>query len=331
MTMIINDVVEMRNFTSEAITVTESYTLPGGVKSAIVEIWAAGDFSSSTEYIISKVDGIQIGGQLRTGYDDSVMRAVITYDLTSLIEGKQIIELSITTTSAMNPNVGVSGGTSCWVDWRFTFELYTTKILIEDGTEVKSWNAVSKSYEKIGNMPLTEEMFSSFGMYEIPKSLEGIINDTPKLHLYTEDVNVINSPTLYSLKLEEKKLALPRIVLENTGRILEQNISSIVIDDILSGTGDLQYVISKDKIIWYAFDKTNMLWQVVDITYDVNFREKGMRKEDFVVVTESHYGEIFQAGDDLYLAVRFLKGEELDICKFKGVRINYTAPLEVNC
>jgi hypothetical protein len=329
MSKIINDVVEMRNFTSEGITVTENYNLPSGILSATVEIWAAGDFSSTSEYIIAKVDGVQIGGQLRTGYDDSTMRNVLTYDLTSLVEGKQTIELSITTTSSMNPNVGVSGGTSCWVDWRFTFEVNGVKLLIEDGTEVKAWNDTNGMYEKVGDMPVTEEMFVNFGMENLPNSFEGVISSTPKLHLYTDDEDVVTFPDSYKVMLMEKKLSLPKIVVENTGRTLQEAISSIVIDDQVSGSGDLQYALSKDKITWYAFDTINTAWQVVDITDDTDFAAKGMRKGDFQVVTDTQFGEIFQVGDELYLAFRFYKEEETDECKFKGVRINYTSPIDM--
>lgn len=327
MAKIINDVFEMRNFTTESITVTESYTLPSGIQSASVEIWAAGDFSSTSEYIIAKVDGVQIGGQLRTGYDDATMRNVLTYDLTSLLEGKQSINLSITTTSSMNPNVGVSGGTSCWVDWRFTFEVSTAKLLVEDGTEVKVWNDVNGTYEKVGDMPLTEEMFLNFGMENVPLSFEGIISSMPRLHVYTKDENVASAPQTYKVRLIEKKLSLPKIVTELVGRILEQAVSSIIIDDLVSGTGDLQYALSKDKNIWYTFDTTNLIWQVVDITNDSDFATKGMRKVDFGVIADVHYQEIFSIGDSLYFAYRFYKGEETDECKLLGIRVNYTSPV----
>lgn len=326
---IINEVLEMRNFTTEGITVTEAYTLPSGVRSASVEIWAAGDFSSTSEYIIAKVDGIQIGGQLRTGYDDATMRNVLTYDLTSLVEGKQAINLSITTSSSMNPGVGVSGSTSCWVDWRFTFEVSTAKLLIEDGTEIKAWNAINNTYEKIGDLPLTEDMFLNFGMEELPVSFEGILSNAPKLHLYTADANVMASPEAYKILLTEKKRSLPKIVIEKMGRTLQQTISTISVDDIISGTGDLQYALSKDKVTWYTFDALNTIWQVIDISSDMDFANKGMRKSDFSIIMGIHYGEIFVAGDTLYLAFRFYKGTEVDECKFLGIRVNYTSPIQM--
>ncbi|MFV0503759.1 MAG: hypothetical protein ACK5LT_07310 [Lachnospirales bacterium] len=320
----------MRNFTTEGITVTEAYTLPSGIRSASVEIWAAGDFSSSSEYIIAKVDGVQIGGQLSTGYDDATMRNVLTYDLTSLVDGKQVINLSITTSSSMNPGVGVSGSTSCWVDWRFTFEVSTSKLLIEDGTEIKVWNAINSTYEKVGDLPLTEDMFLNFGMEELPVSFEGIISNAPKLHLYTADANVIASPELYKVELTEKKRSLPKVVIEKMGRTLQQTIGTIVVDDLVSGTGDLQYALSKDKSTWYAFDTLNTIWQVVDISDDMDFANKGMRKSDFSIITDIHYGEIFTVGDTLHFGFRFYKGTDGDECKFLGVRINYTSSVNTN-
>lgn len=105
----------------------------------------------------------------------------------------------------------MSGGTSCWVDWRFTFEVSAAKLLIEDGTEVKVWNDATKAYEKVGDMPITEEMFINFGMENLPNSFEGIRTNIPKIHLYTENENVAAYPQTYKITLIEKKLSLPKI------------------------------------------------------------------------------------------------------------------------
>lgn len=330
MSKIIEDIVEMRNFTTEGITVNQTYILPSAVESAVVEIWAAGDFSGSSEYIIAKVDGIQIGGNLSTGSDDSTMRNVLTYDLTSLVLDKQEINLAITTSSSMNPNVGVSGGTSCWVDWRFSFEVSNIKLLVEDGEDIKVWNETNNSYEKVGDMPISEELFINFGMDELPKTLNGLISNAPKLHLYTNDESIVNSPEGYRLRLIEKKSSLPKIVIENTPRILKEKISLITIDDYVSDSGDISYALSKDKLTWYTFDSVNSNWQTVDITNDSDFLNKGMKKSDFLNITESNYEDIFSTGDSLYLAIRFYKDNENDECKFLGIKISYINPVHAD-
>jgi len=38
---------------------------------------------------------------------------------------------------------------------------------------------------------------------------------------------------------------------------------------------------------------------------------------------------LFAVGDTLYLAFRFYKGTEGDECKFLGVRVNYTSPIQM--
>ncbi|SHH05784.1 hypothetical protein [Tepidibacter thalassicus] len=217
-----------------------------------------------------------------------------------------------------------------------------SRYFIEDEGVMKAWNETNKQYEVVQIIDeqnqelvdltpdkLTDEIFLNYGMKTLKVSRAGLVDLRPKIYYFTNEDEVVSSPENFCLKLIETVKSLPKIVVENTGRILEQTISSITIDDTVSGTGDLQYALSKDKITWYAFDITNLIWQVVDITNDTDFAIKGMRKEDFEVITEAHYEEIFKMGDELYLAFRFYKGEETDECKFKGIKINYTSPLDI--
>ncbi|KGG81065.1 hypothetical protein Y919_02525 [Caloranaerobacter azorensis H53214] len=217
-----------------------------------------------------------------------------------------------------------------------------SRYFIEDEGVLKVWNGTNQQYDVVQIIDeqtqelvdltpdkLTDEIFLNYGMETLKVSRAGLVDLRPKIYYFTNEDEIVNQPEGFCLKLIETVKSLPKIVVENTGRILEQTISSITIDDTVSGTGDLQYALSKDKNTWYVFDTTNKVWQVVDITNDTDFAAKGMRKEDFEVITEAHYEEIFKVGDELYLAFRFYKGEETDECKFKGVKINYTSPLDI--
>lgn len=215
-----------------------------------------------------------------------------------------------------------------------------TRYFIEDEGILKVWNGTNQQYEGVQitdtqtqelvdltQDKLTDEIFLNYGMEDLVISKQGLVDLQPKIYYFTDEDEIVNGPQNYHLKLIETVKSLPKIVVENSGRVLEQTISSIIIDDLVSGTGDLQYAISKDKLTWYAFDELNTLWQVVDITNDADFETKGMRKSAFSILSESNYGEIFSKGDSLYLAFRFFKGEESDKCNFLSVRINYTYPI----
>ncbi|WP_069648993.1 hypothetical protein [Caloranaerobacter ferrireducens] len=234
-----------------------------------------------------------------------------------------------------------SGDDRAYID-NLILNIGESRYFIEDEGVLKVWNETNQQYEVVQIIDqqtqelvdltpdkLTDEIFLNYGMESLEVSKQGLVDSQPKIYYFTNEDEVVSSPENFYLKLIETVKSLPKIVVENTGRILGQTISSIDIDDFVSGTSDLQYAISKDKNTWYAFDTTNMVWQVVDITNDTDFAAKGMRKDDFNAVTDIHFGEIFHAGDELYLAFRFYKGEETDECKFKGVRINYTTPLDI--
>jgi hypothetical protein len=234
-----------------------------------------------------------------------------------------------------------SGDDRAYID-NLVINIGETRYLIEDEGVMKVWNETNQQYESVQIIDeqtqelvdlipdkLTEEIFLNYGMESLEVSKQGLVDSQPKIYHFTNEDEIVNQPEGFCLKLIETVKSLPKIVVENTGRTLQQTISSIAIDDLVSGTGDLQYALSKDKITWYTFDTTNTVWQVVDIADDTDFAAKGMRKDDFGAVTDTHYGEIFRAGDEMYLAFRFYKGEETDECKFKGLRINYTTPLDI--
>ena len=235
-----------------------------------------------------------------------------------------------------------SGDDRAYID-NLVINIGETRFLIEDEGVMKAWNETNKQYravqiideqtqELVDLTPgkLTDEIFLNYGMEELQVSKEGLVESQPKIYYFTNEDEIVNQPEGFCLKLIETIKSLPKIVVENTGRTIQEAISSIVIHDLVSGTSDLQYALSKDKITWYTFDTTTTAWQVVDITDNADFAAKGMRKGDFQVVTDTQYGEIFQVGDELYLAFRFFKGEQTDECKFKGVRINYTYPIDMN-
>jgi hypothetical protein len=234
-----------------------------------------------------------------------------------------------------------SGDDRAYID-NLILNIGETRYFIEDEGVMKVWNEINQQYEAVQIIDeqtqelvdltpdkLTDEIFLNYGMESLEVSKQGLVDSQPKIYHFTNEDEVVSSPENFYLKLIETVKSLPKIVVEDVGRTLQQIISSIDIDDLVSGTGDLQYALSKDKITWYAFDTTNMVWQIVDITNDTDFAAKGMRKDDFGAITETNFGEIFQEGDEIYLAFRFFKGEETDECKFKGIRINYTSPLDI--
>lgn len=218
-----------------------------------------------------------------------------------------------------------------------------SRYFIEDNQVLKIWNADTEEYvtvttfdevsEEIINLTsidLSEEVFMNYGMESLVESKSGLIDNKPKIHYFTNEEDVIDNPSKYALSLTETVTSLPRIVIENEGRTLREKIDSVVIDDSLSGTGDIKYALSKDKKNWYAFDINSMEWQIVDVTNDADFAVKGMRKIDFAVITNTYYEEIFQSGDKMHLAFRFYKDGLADECKFKAIKINYVSSIDIS-
>lgn len=217
------------------------------------------------------------------------------------------------------------------------------RYLIEDGGTIKIWSGEENGYiplevedEMTGELIeitsdlLTEELILSFGMEELPEHTEGLIGSNTRILFYTDDEEVVSNRENFRLKLTEAVKSLPKIAVEKTGRRLQEKISSIVIDDSTTGLSDLQYALSYDGSSWFVFDNISMGWVQVDIFNDAAFSENGMRRADFLAVTEEHYEQLFQPNDYLYLAFRFFKHQLTDSCKFRGIRINYASSVGID-
>ena len=216
----------------------------------------------------------------------------------------------------------------------------TRRYLIEDEGVMKTWSQTNQRYENVkiteGQTQvdvtpnqLTPQIFSAFGMESIHVSKQGLVNPQPKIYYFTNEDSIVSQCQNYRLSLTETVTSLPKIVVEITGRRLRNTISSISVDDLVSGSSSLQYALSKDKVTWYAFNTTSMEWQEVNITNDLDFAAKGLRKGDFLIIQQQHYEALFQIDDELYLALRFYKHEVTDQCQFKGMKINYSSPLDI--
>ncbi|MGF7186638.1 hypothetical protein GGQ84_002762 [Desulfitispora alkaliphila] len=217
------------------------------------------------------------------------------------------------------------------------------RYFIEDEGLLKVWNEDTEKYAPVESFDeqleetiqltakdLSEEVFMEYGMDELVASREGLSDSRPKIHHFTTEEEVVNACSNYVLKLTETVTSLPKIVTENKGRNLQEKIKEIIVEDNVSGTGDLQYALSKDKENWYVIDENNAEWMSVDITDDADFAAKGMRKVDFEDIEEKQYEEIFHPGDELFFAYRFYKEQQSDECKLKAIKINYIVPVNVS-
>ncbi|WP_026673611.1 hypothetical protein [Alkalihalobacterium bogoriense] len=233
------------------------------------------------------------------------------------------------------------GDDRAYID-NLVLSIVSNRYFIEDEGIMKAWNNNSKMYEAIQIIDgqtqqpvnvtpnkLTDQIFMAYGMEEIQPSKQGLFDLQSKIHYFTNQDEIVNQPQNYCLKLTETVTSLPKVVVEKTARKLGNLIDTIIIDDFVTGSGDLQYALSKDSVTWFTFNVNTMEWQQVNIANDLDFTTKGMRKIDFQIIQKQHYEGLFQAQDDLYLAFRFYKEGLTDDCQFKGVKINYTSPLDI--
>lgn len=205
-----------------------------------------------------------------------------------------------------------------------------TKYLFEDDGVLKTWSTTNQAYETINltSVDLTEEVFVSHGMDNVEVSRNGLVDERPKIYLWTNEEDVVINRNNYCLELTEIVTSKPQIVSQKSGVTLKQSISSIEIEDKVEQSGDIQYAFSKDGVEWYVFNKDNNQWQIINIQDDSDFESKGMRKSDLHGISTENYQLLYSIDDKFYLAIRFNKPELIDVCKFISVIISYVNPIE---
>jgi hypothetical protein len=219
-------------------------------------------------------------GQDGTGGDPQVTWTVVPYEVSKISSSTPVASTSRSGDNETGTTINLSYGCiyflqvgyttvqaiQDWIISNITLD-YDKKYLIIDGTDVKNWSG--STYQKIGDMPLTEEMFNTYGMTTINVLRTGIVSDTPTLAMWTDDV----TGTIYTLR--EIVVPKPKLMLMNYDFSVPTGTKTFEIVSTVSGNALIRVVCSIDSgTTWKSW--YNNTWTTVDINSSSDIETKGM-------------------------------------------------------
>ncbi|SHF33475.1 hypothetical protein [Caloramator proteoclasticus] len=205
------------------------------------------------------------------------------------------------------------------------------KYLIVDDDGVKTFS--SGSWSKIGDLPLTEEMFLSSGLSTIPQSYTGILGN-PKLYFYTDDDDKKSNPTKYILETKEVVNSKPKVIKQKSDFLIPsgKNISSITVDtsfvrrdsigNPISTNGAIKLAISLDSgASYYTYNQTSGAFEAIDIN-DINmFLNQGIDVNNISQLNIDLLNPLLTGSRTIRFAYIFYKPTLDDVCKLKKIKI----------
>lgn len=193
------------------------------------------------------------------------------------------------------------------------------KYLIIDGTEVKHWNSSNSQYEKVGDIPVTKNMFENYGQSIIHKERTGINSLKPTLARWS---NAALNP--YSItQVATPKGQVIRMVSDATfSESYIIDIINSVVTATNTGSGILKFIVSIDGgIEWKTWSGSD--WNIINADNFDDVKTNGMMVAVLQGITEPQWTSLSLSNKKIRFAWYMEITASTDILKLKQIRINY--------
>lgn len=212
------------------------------------------------------------------------------------------------------------------------------RFLMLDNGEVKKFQTVDgvSKWFKIADMPITEEILLNHGNEFIPSSLEGLVEDTPLLYYYTDNVDVLENPVELKFKIGLITTSLPKVIKQKgdflipTGKSISNIVAEVSTDIINSSgvatktNGKIRMALSVDEgLTWLTFGVNLANYEEVDITNTTEFINQGINPENLNVINYGRLNELMEANRKIRFAYILDKPTLSDVSKIKKLKIYY--------
>lgn len=132
-----------------------------------------------------------------------------------------------------------------------------SKYLVSDSDGIKHFDGTN--WVKVGDLPLTEAMFRSYGDSSLSISRSGLTSSTPTLNYWSEDLNEVTH--------QIKQIVIPKPVLvkQITNYVLTTGVKSVATAVTVTGTSLIRIIVSVDSgATWNYW--SGSAWVVIDST-----------------------------------------------------------------
>lgn len=213
-----------------------------------------------------------------------------------------------------------------------------SKYLMVDDEGVKNYQTISgvSSWVKIGDLPLTENMFKSFGIDTVPASVEGVVGAHPILYYYTDNPETIENKNNYKLQISEVVTSNPKVIIQDRDFNIDEGktinkieaVISLVRKDTsgndISTNGKIKMAISADGGISYlTFNTLSAQFEESDID-DINtFLINGINPSSTLNIDYNALNGLIASQRKIRFAYILEKPTLIDVCKLKKIKIFY--------
>lgn len=198
------------------------------------------------------------------------------------------------------------------------------KYLIVDQEGVKSYvqSEEGSSWVKIADIPISEELFSEFGVDVLPDDLTGLQSQAT-LFYFTDNPSIVLEKEQYTFEVKEVVTSNPKVILQIEAFQILKDRKIKQIEVVTSEVGGrIRIAFSTDDgMNYYGFSKVTSSFELIDVNDIEDFLQRGIPANDLISI---NYTELNQRiVDKLSFAYVLDKPTLNDICKLKVVKIKY--------
>lgn len=214
-----------------------------------------------------------------------------------------------------------------------------SRFLILDDEGIKNYQLVDgvSKWIKVADIPITEEILLNYGNDFLPSSLDGIVGGTPQVYYYTDNLDAVERPEEYKLKVKLITISLPKVIKQKEdflipdGKLVNKIVAETSIDSINNSgsatetNGKVRLALSIDERETYlTFDANTNDYKEIDINNPLEFLNEGIKPENLNVLNYVKLNELISINRKISLAYILEKPTLSDICKIKRLKIFYS-------
>lgn len=210
-----------------------------------------------------------------------------------------------------------------------------SKYLIVDSDGVKNYQGTS--WIKVGDLPLTEEMFKTYGNDVVPASLNGLVSNAPQLFYYTDNPDVKNNKNGFKLSIKETVTSKPKVIVQNydfnihEGKTINR-VEAVAINtkkdtslNDVATNGRVRIALSVDSgTTWLVYNLTSSSFEAVDISNADAFLLSGMLPAVPINMDYTALNNLLSATRKLRFSYIIDKPALTDVGKIKKMKIFYS-------
>lgn len=194
------------------------------------------------------------------------------------------------------------------------------KYLIVDGNDIKHWDAVSSSYIKVSELPLTAEKFQTYGDDTYHKERTGLISTSPVLKIWSSELSMTAPKVTETIKPKPIIVSMKEDILFSETYIIDILNIAVTIDNI--GSGIIAFIVSTDSgVTWKTWNGSS--WVLVDITNIQDVKTKGVSVVTLQGIAEAQWTSLGLTNKTIRFAWYMELSSSTDILKLKQIRVNY--------